>query len=1532
MECLITEEFRQGTIQVAEILDLDEIESAKLYSRAIDDAGKSDRSPLIVAIVYFHEKRQFLLESLRLLLQESLRSFEDISKGDELSGGLDGGSDNADDEVSTFQELRDKVLEVLQIGPHGAPANGSNFLRKCVESMLEIEVWLNRLGEQMQTASVLGQVQGAEAGEIIEYQQTSLSRQHESLGAVVCYLIKGTYSTAEDFKILIERLRKIERFDILLIHYVPALLACIEQYGSADGTIDSREAEALHKKITGGNDTDMWALASFRAATRTWWLAEYSGRSFDQSAIAGTDSEHEAEAEERSGIFMQALKDRAFEFTLSICAGLTPHDWHDPTRPEMLRRLVKDIPLLQPDSFLVSDYFQPLIMEHLEGFVDAFISNMPDTVRKLKSEEDNRRAVTQKAFKEGMVEATMDEPFYLESFLLVTSFAFEHREEAARSFWADTEDNLYGFLQWASKRQSVPRVSAFCEMLCAISEGEENSNSAHQFLLEEGRAGSARFRRTTSMNWAQILAELQIYSARVVEQPNSQPTGASANPGLAADKLSEPESDEMLGCYLRLIAHLCQENAVARAWLLSHSTYHVVNMLFTLCSGRIPARLRAAIFLTLQSFLTDKMTKVGEDIWIALDSWVSGQSMNNGPKPSIQPGNRAWTEQMIFASLAEDFDQSNAFVALLHSLLVPSVDQTGLYDSLPFPESLGGSYRMPGVEPFIDFALGTVFATLSLEMQEDARVSLIRCNCLNVVIASLTTFNENLFVVANRSSIPVDTIMKSTSLASYAQFHPFARTMEWLFNTRVLDALFLTAHQDVAEVGKARPESPMVAALLRSIDVMNLIMDLQPTYLALVRPLVKRNATNSRGNVFSTSLASFEDSVLNNLQLIVDLGLYCGTGHQQLILSSLALLEKLSSSRKLNFTPASRTGRWQNPKMLEMLQADTEADSIKRSFATEMEVNVREFEAGREAPGYATKSSILAFVNKNLGSTSGKPTIAHILLGFFSSGNSLDLSNGGSLASGTSLFHSIICLLQEYPNGDEGFMVSWLLAIRRASMEALRHLWSSTLTSSFTLECLRRNDFLSNQSLKQSAIGNGTLWDGNLVGAPEFLLEDSANGLVHFLYLRAYLFQYASSEIRMASQDGSLSLKDGIFSTLMGTTSFPDGENVPNPTIFDLFDFSDIDFGNELEEPPLVHMAGIDLQGCLVTEADTTITYDLRHVEELVLLAKTDILNRSQANEQVQHQIDEEAQSLLAFILATNQRRRILAARLIALRSWADLIVLTAEACGSDSAVKVSFILQTLQLVLPKLDRFIGENDADAMEMAKLSESLVASLDLDTTAVTTHVRFGDAVDDRLFQLFRTCLRGIHNPLATSTLREVLYHISSQYFVRMATNKPTDKGMKFDLDALGSDHASSLLKSTGSSRKALTATKFSPAFRRQTMQAVHTAGERLINVACDDAYAGEESCRIPAILFLECLVSLSQQEKSPLVLKAFNRFNFLGLLIDGIRSIQADLENASAKGESQEYSIQGHWLTIKRSIASAITSHCEAVLTYACCTE
>ena len=1449
-EYSVNDEFKENSIQLADALDLDEIDSARLLIVAQEDAEVLDRSLLPSAIIHFHEQRQFLLECLRLILKQSNNNSSE-NGAHERAGLL----------ISLILEVKD-----------GPARNGSLFAQKCLREMANIEKWMQALGERYQGTLALGQTLTPEFDEIMGFQQLSLGQQHESLGAVVHYLVKSHYTAVDDCYKLLEHLPKIDRWNNVAVHYIPVIVAFTSAYGPEGGGCSLHEARALHSRIVDRKDSSPWILRNLQAATITWWLAEYSGWYLEQqlgSPEQGVDLECEALA--RSETFFKALADGAFQCTLSVCSQIRPDDWYDPSKHGLIQYLLRDAPVLPAyEVGLISAYFQDLIMEQFESFTIALICNMPDTLRRFKAEEDNQRKKILSGLQPGAQNSISEQDLHLERFLVIISFAFDDREDAAQSFWSDTdgdlytESNLYGFLQWASKRQSTPRASAFCEMLRSISKGDICATSAHRFLLEEGDTTSSRIRRSTSLNWIQILEEFDLYASKIRDNPGPIRPAMQFGGNLTSDEISEPESDLMLECYLRLTSHLCRESAAARSWVLSNPHYHIMDILFQLSSSRQVTRVQAWSFTTLRALLTNKSMEIGISVWTKLDQWLCGELLSSFSlaKPAKLMTAATRTPDLTFEAITNDFEEMSEFTSLVQSLVSPAVEVSGLNDALPFPEQLGSTYRMPGIEPYIDHIIGEIWAKQAQRLEDPLQYRILCWNILNFVATCLATFNEDLVILANKSTLSVDAAINTSSLSTYVRLHPFSRVMEWMFNDGVLFALFRAAKQDIHEVSNASPGSPLILSLLRSIDVMNLIMEMQSTYQEIVRPIIKMQSSTRRKPVSNPSLASFEDSVETHLTLVLDLGLYSGAGVQELVVSSLKLLEKLASSRKLNLQTAPGLGqRLNSNRLIGVLEQHDELRPVARSLTTAMQFDDREISQGPSSPGYTIKSVILDFTNHCLAVSSSRPTLAHALLGFACTATSLDVEAEGLFAKGSSLFHAILFLVVNYPDGDEESMQLWCLSLKQKGMQILSTLWASPLTSIFTLAELRASDFLFALFLRQRTLEPTTEWDGRFVRDSGFMYTESGIALEKCLEQRLSLLEYSSAELRLVTTEGSPSLKARILSTLLGTTLSSDGGQISNLTIFDLLDFIELDFTITVPIPETRFFAGVDFSVSTELDLDNPMgEYSPRMVDEIIAL-RLNALRKygSFQDPSEEQQASLEAQTLFLFFNGENTRRHIISTRPRALKAWVDLLTLIVSHCDLDQTSKAALIMQALQVITPKLERFAADNSLEAIHLARLIQALLSQYDFESVALDRS-RSADVANDRLFQVFRTALRAIHIPDVSIQLREVLYNICYRYLSGIADASDV------------------------------------PLRRRHSTQTVRGAGERIIDIICDDAYGASGTCRISALLLLDAFAALATAEKSSYIVESLVRTNFILLLVESINGISEELREADLDGK------------------------------------
>lgn len=1386
-------------------------------------AEEIDRPPTLASIFRFHGQRETLLQCFRLSVQLA----EDLDVEPEYRG--------------TFVELVRLVVQGDQ------PNSGWKYFRKCVTTMEGAEQWLQRLQDRLQGASIIGQTTKGYALEALEFERDSLLKQHESIGAILSGLAKAGHAQIHDYQFLLTKASAIERIDSVALHYIPTLISLASAFGSIDSPASLREARSLDQTFADNTDNSRWKSPELRAAASAWWLAEYSSRYIENPAdpdLRGVDLEAESAA--RSKRLMDAIQNGALELMLLVCSQVRAEEWHDPAKTDLVTFLLSGVDSSRSGPIKASDYFQELLSQNMQLFVDALISNVPDTIRRLKFEEDEQRRNLGARQSHGVPEYSM----HLERFLLIIAYAFQGFPEAAQSFWSDPDGNLYGFLQWASKRQSTPRAAAFCEMFRSIAEDQECADAAHKFLLEDATTTSAKLRRGAPLSWSQVLDELSFYAPGV----NEKATGATLQQDLSS-QLLEPESHLMLECYLRLIAHMCRTSENARIYILTNSTVTVHEVLLELAKVSVSTRLRACVYSTLAAMLADKAAEASYALWETLDSWVHDIPVVN-QKPGMQKilatQNPTVHGKARLEAIATGLDESNAFTRLLQVLVAPPQEMTALNDMLPFSEQLGMVYRMPGIEEYVDFVMDSVFAKRTMmETRDINQVWELRCACLDFIFTCLSTFNEDLVIFANRTNLPVDTAISTSSLAAYVRLHPFARAMEWLFNDNVAAALFASAHGDLEVIGNSSAETPRVIALCRSIQVIELALKLQSTYFDIVRPLIKAQSQPREKVVANPALASFEDVILSHVNLIVDLGLYCGTGHQDLTMVSLKLLQRLAVARKLSISSgAAHSGS----RVLAALQQDLDVDRVAIGFIAPLQLDPRELELGDSGPGIAIKQGILDLLNGSLEISSNKPALAHCLLGFRCGERTISIPPDGLFAKGASLFHAVVKLAADTMTLEQCNSFAWLSSIRRAACQIIQKLVKSSLTEHIILEELRDLGFADAVAIAQQSIGPDTLWCGRTVSQPEFLISDSASVFRDFMTGRAAYFEHASLEIRSTKQRNSPTLRQRIISSLLGITTINSQEQVPNPSIFELFDFIDLDIADILQVTERKFTADLDFTICKTDNVSQGDMYDLTLVKELLLLRESELRQKNQlADAAVAQQFATESDAVVLALQSENQHAAVLAAQRVTLNAWVQLLALVLAFGDFDPAPKTALVLQALQIVLPKLDRTLTEDSNITIPLTRLTYNLVRSAE--TGVATASSREGNAANDRLTHAFRTALAGIASPVGTSELRETCYQIIRHF-----------------------------LKSV-----AMPAGSTSP-LQRQSAKIVEHCGERLIDTMCEDALSSQGTCRISALLAIEVLVQLFQTNKSSYMLRSLTRLNFTPVVVDSIRGIAAEFQD------------------------------------------
>jgi nuclear pore complex protein Nup205 len=1419
----INEDFRAVVLKVADDIDLDELQAAtRCFDVVAANGGRVDDGVAYRAILGFHSERCTILDCLRLLLAQTV----DLEADDDYGVSL--------------QESVQKILQVQQ----GNASGGSAYFRRCSDALKEVEAYLKQNAAHKQTAQATGQPVEGETFQFLTGQRMLLAQQHEYLAAMLSHLIRAGHASEADFRPVLTAASQQEQIDDIAIHYLPIIISGSAHFGASE-LITPQVANGLHSLFASGPTRLQWKQPVFRAAATICWLAEYNSR-FQDPASSQTIrvADRQRQEEERQALFFECVKEKGFHFLLAACEFLRPDAWYDPAKVGLVRYLMEDTKSVEAAPALPE--FASLTMVELQSFSEAFVANMPDALRRLKADEDDRRRNQFSRPPEAGEHNQTD----LERFLVIMSYAYQDSPEAAQDFWSDKESNLYGFLRWASQRLPTPRVAAFCELLRSIAGDEKSANQAHFFLREDTTMTAGKLRRSYSVSWSQIFAELDIYASSVKNKPASASQLPGQNGTIPEGSYDEPETYLMLEAYLRLAAHLCRLSPEARNWMLREQSLHIGETLFHLASTGNDSRIHAVCFDVLAALLTDKIPEVNEGMWALLDNWVSG-----GGASLSRHGRLAHPEQRYLNNYVANPETATGLVTLLNTLVAPSriAGEINL-GSLPFPESLGSQNRQGGIDTYVDFVLGPVFRSTSSDAalsdgHDRTPIDVLRYACLEFICLCLSSFDENLVALANVADLGVDAAIRTSSLVAYVRLHPFARVMDWMFNNNVIHAFAHVVRQDIDILNQLSPDSPRVQATLQAIKAMNLALKLQTTYLDIIRPLLNKDPHNKPTSNANASIASYDEVILSQLDLVTDIVSFASSTNLDLSLESANLAQKLCSSRKLTAPPPFSEGS--NVRIGSRLigHMSEASDVIAPQVAPLFAIQPGDLDYEGQSPKLAQANAVLDVLNGSLDNAAGRPSVAHCLLGFACHTRVSTVEPTNAFAQGESLFHSIAICAVQAPIAVDTDNVSYLLRLKKACLDVVLKLALSQLTANIVLPALRSIDFLSALAQNQILAATATSWDSRELKDPTLLFDTSAAAVINFIHTRENIFEYAATELRKVSDMQLFSVQEKLRATLLGTIITPDGERTRTLSIFELFDFFDLETAQ-----PLVasckYLSNVDFSSCLKDDAESGATFDIAMAEELLLVRKRDLQLQGALKELAEEvQVDDEVRALCASLTSQNNWQAIHISRLSALEAWIDLMALLVTSSGLSPEETMSTALHGLQIVLSRLEKTLADNIDAAALLAKLTLILVQAVTAARPSGSQPSQPSGVVTERLISAFRVCLKVVTDSSSGLGLRDVCYRICCAVLAALPLTVINGK-------ASPSTNA------------------------RQLLQLIQTSGDRLITVATEDAFSGRGITRVSSLLFLDALLALSQiANVNSAMLRSLERLNFIPVLID-----------------------------------------------------
>lgn len=180
---------------------MDEVVSAKVLLESQEDQSALGRSLLECGLIRFHQQRKYLLDCIRLCIQ--------LAADDELQDGLQDG----------FGLFVSQHIYCEGLPGEPAPSRDKKIISRCMRSMHEIKMWLQKLSDRLTTAAVVNQASTTsppEVQEMMEFSRISLVQQHELLAVILCSAVEKRTADVLDFEDFLTLLKGLDRYDHLL--------------------------------------------------------------------------------------------------------------------------------------------------------------------------------------------------------------------------------------------------------------------------------------------------------------------------------------------------------------------------------------------------------------------------------------------------------------------------------------------------------------------------------------------------------------------------------------------------------------------------------------------------------------------------------------------------------------------------------------------------------------------------------------------------------------------------------------------------------------------------------------------------------------------------------------------------------------------------------------------------------------------------------------------------------------------------------------------------------------------------------------------------------------------------------------------------------------------------------------------------------------------------------------------------------------------------------------------------------------------
>ncbi len=1330
---------------------------------------------------------------------------------------------------------------------------GFEFSGNCISEDVNIQERLKELNEKENRFRYHN---NAQALEIVHVRRDFYLQEHMCLVQILSYLIKKGQVGWREMKNIFDVLKtkeKVSTYECYMI--MPCIVFLFAVCGnSTDQKFTHTDIHLLQREVVQFSST--FTLKSLGASFTLCWLSALSG-------ICKVDDSLQASLNYSQDIHKNAqiaIDNGAFTFMIDMMLEYSAFSQeYDKSKEEYLQPFDSRISTLDghlkaPEGFLF------MLYDIFQIFVCSFISNMADILKEMKVNEED--AMMAQSMSESVMDSTennMSVTFALEKFFVLISILYDSRVEACESFWLDQDSDQFGFLLWASMCSTPGMVASYCDMLASLCSGVKCGLQAYTFLLDDEDGGSSKGRKKYGISWDYIFESLKYYSEQL-KSPVATRTATLNAPTALAREADIPEIDfesaKVLNSYLRLLKKVLHTSGKAKHDIYHNESYQILKTLFNLLHCKVPSPLVASLLKTIAAFSTINTSGAQYFIWGMLDDWVFGNMINGNPTfaPSAVSRRSITIQSTILENIAQSFEETAAFLEVLSSLVrLENVSEF----KLNFPENLGATYRQPGIHSYIEFCCNTVFTNLNATLLPSPKLRyVLQIECLQTFLNSFESFRPELIANNKITGLNFEKAVQCSSIESYIQLHPACQILLSMTEPSVISILFEILKTEVTLGELDNGDSTLVCSLIgKALKVLDWLLTLQELFFDIMLPILKESSAfnKEKGSAPSTW---FEDALVYHMSVVCQIAFFVGIPNTSIAFSAVTLLSKIRDITQFQHSNNEQgTGKLRQTRLSDLLSTSEESRQIQFGFIQQLEADSTSTDEQAQV-----NQAIYSFINETLISLPTVANVAHFLLGFtINPEGSLSLgSERGEIMSGVSLLHTILGITAAANVSDDTLISDDMATTVQACFQILANLSLSSMTSNLLMDIFSESSFLEDQIRREDFnVQQSLLTRGN----PE---EDESVTTQSSFDRCKNLMQIVALQLRWLSKRGSVTAVAGYVQILTGleTVSGTSSKKFDTMHILSYLRCLDVNLANK--EPSFKgynSFSSLPFNDFIIEVAKDLYQYDMERIFSLLCLKKSELLSDGkEADQDFVVSVHEQQARIMKLLTSRNNFHLIMQSRLAMIKAWAQLVNVILDTLTGDSKLLSTLIFEVISGILPCFSDFASKEVSVVEELMSLCVLLIAKLK-DSWATGIKFKNGDRdfTTNRIRMLYITTLQACQSPQSTSRLRSYIYVIAHTF---LSFAGETERNM-----------ASSTIRR-----------------------------DRLMEVVFNDAVHSDGQCKIMATLLLDSMVSSAPAESQLHLLNAMQRQNFIFVLLESLKDMDADLVAAAETTESITFEV------------------------------